>query len=138
MEDESKKGSKISLVVGGVGIRRGRIVNSQKAMLALADSIDPYLNDSGFLLNAPFEVVSFIFRYGDVYGEPQIDAVDLKHAELPVAAEVPIDELRVLPQDQVEQAFASVLIPSLRAVATKFALPTSGIDKYCQERGLKM
>ena len=138
MEDESKQENRISLVVGGVALRRGRIVNSQKAMLFLADSIDPYLHEAAFLEDAPFEVISFIFRYGDTYGEPQIDEIDFKHSELPVAAEVPIDELRVQPQETVERAFASVLIPSLRAVAHKYALPTVGIDRYCLDKGLNM
>ena len=127
------------LTVGGVGLKRGWIVNSQKAMLSLAAEIHPYLVEPNFLEDAPFKTISFIFQYGDKYSlQPEIEDVDTKHSELPVSAEVSMDELRVLPVEDVKRAFSSVLIPALREVADRFKLPTAGIDRYCNERGLKM
>jgi hypothetical protein len=127
------------LAVGGVGLKRGRIVNSQKAMISLATELNPYLIESGFLDDAPFSLVNFIFRYGDRFSTvADIDPVDTKNDELPVAAEVPLDQLRVSNVEDVKRAFASVLIPALRAVATLYDLPQEGIRRFCAEYGYEM
>ena len=120
----------------GVGLKKGRIVNGQKAMISLATDINPYLHDSKFLKDAPFSLVSFIFRYGDTFSlKADIEPINKKHDELPVAAEVPMDELRTSSLEDVKKAFAKVLLPALRSVASVYNLPTSGIQSFCDEHG---
>lgn len=125
------------LAVGGVGLKKGRIVNAQKAMISLAMEINPYLREGKFLDGAPFTLINLIFRYGDKYSElAEIEDIDSVHGELPVAVEVPMDELRVASVETVRAAFASVLIPALRLIAQNFNLPSDPIDRFCGEGNL--
>ena len=128
--------TKALLAVGGVGLKKGKIVNGQKAMISLAMDINPFLRDSQFLKDAPFSLVNFIFRYGDSFSmEADIEPIDQKNEELPVAAEVPMDELRTSSVDEVKEAFASVLLPALNSIATIYNLPTEGIQSFCEQYG---
>ncbi len=131
--------TKAVLAVGGVGLKKGRIVNAQKAMISLAYELNPYLQESDFLKDAPFCLVSFIFRYGEKFSQtPDIDPIDLKNKELPVAAEVPMDELRTSSVDDVKRAFAGVLLPALTTVAEYYSLPKCGLERFCTEHGYNL
>ena len=129
--------NKKPLIVGGVGLKPGRIKFAQQSMIALATDLNNYLVRYKFLDGAPFSTIHAIFRYGNKYSKsPTIKNIDSKHDELPVTVEVPLDDLQLSSLDEVTQAFTSVLIPALRFIGIHFNLSPAGLDQYCRDREL--
>jgi len=119
---------------GSVGLKRGRIKNSQKAISQLMEKINPFLVQSSFLDGAPFELISVIIRWGDNYSKvADIRKVDKRHKELPVAFEVPLDELRMESVEKLEVIYAKYAIQILRQVTEDFNLSEQVIDSLEQK-----
>ena len=111
------------LLIGGVGLVKGKIRNDGIAMVAVCDFLEPLL--AGCLNDAPFDTISLIIRYGaESKDEIEIGRIDQFHAELPVAVQVDIAEFQSIQSDSTElrSAFLAQTIRALHAVAEKYNL----------------
>jgi len=125
--------TKPCLIVGGVGIKKGRIRNSQQAMIRLAKDINPFLIEEGLLKGAPFELINVIFRYGSKF-DPNADrgSIYKPRNELPIAVEVDINTLRNESVDVVWRAFAEVLVSALFQVVSIYKLNPRGVERFVE------
>lgn len=132
-------GSNTVFVIGGVALKKGRIRNSQKAMVAFTKEINPYLIEAGFLDSAPFKLINAVIRYGDSFSEVvEIGSVDKRHQELPIAIEVALDDLKLKSVEEVKNCYAAMFIGGLLHVADEFGLPKDGILSYCKDNGFSL
>lgn len=121
------------LVVGGVGLKRGRIKNAPKAMVLLAKELNPVLQEEGYLVGAPFALMNVIFRYGSKFDpEPDCESISQSDRELPFAVEVDMDKLANAPVEVVWRAFAEVLLAALIRIAGRYNLNPRGVHKYAE------
>lgn len=115
--------NKNMIVFGTVGLKPGRIRNTQPAMIALAKKINPPLISASFLAGAPFDLISVIIREGNCFSETsELGRVDRKHKELPAAFEVPMDELKTASQEELMVIFSKYTVQLLDDIAEKYDL----------------
>lgn len=121
------------LVVGGVGLKKGRIKNAQKAMVLLAKELNPVLREEGYLVGAPFSLMNVIFRYGSKFDpRPDCEPISQTHNELPFAVEVDMDKLANAPVEVVWRAFAEVLLGALVRIAEQYNLNPRGVHRFAE------
>lgn len=127
----------IVVVLGGVGLIKGDIRESGRAMVEITQEINPYLVEDGFLADVPFKLLNGIIRFGvkfDPYA--QVGPIDKRNNELPFAFEIEMAPLRRAPKDEVKAVFVKALIPALSAIAIKYELPVNGLAAYSKAKGL--
>lgn len=131
------RGNKILIGFGAVGLKVGRIKNTQKSLMQLMEVLNPILAGNGFLDGAPFGRISVIVREGFKYSETiEIEKIDRRHKELPVAFEVPLDELRLASVDHLCEIYMKYTLQILEAVSVKFDLDGKVIEKLREDLGL--
>lgn len=118
MNDQKRR----KLLIGAVGLVKGSVRNGGKAMVATCDDLEQQLDRTGFLINAPFEVISLILRYGTKWGDPEVGRINRAHSELEVAVEVPMAEIRMLELAELTKVVKTVTLQALVAVASKYGL----------------
>lgn len=116
---------KRELLIGGVNLVKGRVKDVGKAMLAICDQFEPEFEETRFLEDAPFDVVSLLLRFGTKWGTPSIGKVNKRYFELEVGIEVPLDELKVMNYESLESVVRKVTLESLLVVAEQFGLESS-------------
>jgi hypothetical protein len=117
------------LLIGGVGLVRGRIKDAGRVMVEICDALEPLLNEIGFVKRAPFRTVSLIIRFGETTDlTPQYDPIDRRHDELLVAVELEMAKLRFESKDVVKRAFYDATLTVLDDVARKFDLPALPLE----------
>jgi hypothetical protein len=52
------------LLIGGVSLVKGRVREAGPAMREICDELEPLLQDIDFVVNAPFNTISMIIRFG--------------------------------------------------------------------------
>jgi hypothetical protein len=116
--------SRRNLLIGAVGLVKGKVRDDGKAMLSICNELEPYFKSHRLLHGAPFSCISLILRYGTTTSErPEIGKIDERHSELHVAYELPINDLRLLDYDKLRARLREATIESLVAIARKFGLP---------------
>ena len=116
------KNGKRELLIGAVGLVKGSVKNGGKAMVNVCDELDPEFERIRFLENAPFAVVSLIIRYGANWGVPELGRINRRHAELEVAIEVPMSDVRMLDESRLTAVVRKLVLESLVEVAMKYGL----------------
>lgn len=107
------------LLIGGVGLVKGNIKDAGKAMVSICDELEPSFSGEMYE-NTPFETVSLIFRYGTKITLPEIGRINKKHAELEVAVELPMSELRIMRYDDLRARFKAETLRALIAIGDKY------------------
>lgn len=119
------------MILGGVALIKGRIPHASEAMVMISKEIDPFLKESGFIPNAPFDYINGIIRFGEKYSSAaEIPPIIKKYREQPFAVEVPMDEIRPMSLCDTRRAFDRVVILTLKQIAEKYRLPMDGLSKY--------
>lgn len=115
--------NKRHLLLGGVGLVKGKIRNDGTAMVAVCDTLEPFL--SNCFSGVSFDAVSVIVRYGaETIDDVEIGRIDKIHRELPVAVQVAISDLQSIQSEPLalQSAFQNQALKALNAVAEKFDL----------------
>ena len=118
------------LLIGGVGLVRGRVRDAGPVMVEICDELEPHLNEIGFTDSAPFRTVSLILRFGEKEDlSPEYSRIDRRHQELPVAVELPMEVLRKAKRDELKQLFRAATMATLIDVGRKYDLPVTDLEK---------
>lgn len=117
------------LLIGGVSLIKGRVREAGLAMKEICDELEPFLNEIGFVDDAPFKTVSLIIRFGEKTDlTPDYDPINKRHSELPVAVEMELASLRTASKEVVKNAFVKATIDVLIDVAQKYNLPAQQLE----------
>lgn len=124
------------LVLGGVGLIKGRIRESQGAMIEITREINPFLVNSNTLENAPFSLLSGCILYGNRFDPfAKIGPINKVHDEFSFSVEVEMLPLQFANKEIVKLAFVSAVIPALLVITDKFELTNTGILNYAKSQG---
>ncbi|MBW2647103.1 MAG: immunity protein 39 [Deltaproteobacteria bacterium] len=115
--------TKRHLLIGAVGLVKGKVREDGKAMVSICDELEPYFVSENLLEGAPFQVISLIVRYGTIMMEPELGKINRRYSELEVAVELPMGEVKKLNYDELRERFKKVTMDALIAVARKYDLP---------------
>jgi hypothetical protein len=113
---------KREILIGAVGLVKGSVRNGGRAMVAVCDELEPEFEQTGFLSDAPFKVVSLVLRYGTKWGEPDLGKINKRHSELEVGIELPISELRIMDEASLNAVVKKAALEALVATAQKYDL----------------
>lgn len=116
------KNGKRELLIGGVGLVKGRVKNAGKAMIKVCDELEPEFERIRFLEKAPFTTISLIIRFGMRWGPPELERVNHRHSELDVGIEAPMIELRMLDESKLAGVFKKLTLEALVEIAMKYNL----------------
>jgi hypothetical protein len=123
MSDEEDRARR-RLLIGGVGLVRGRVAHAGPVMAEICDAWEPVLREIGYLDQAPFKTVSLVIRFGRcTSASPELSRVDRKNEELPASFELPMETLRSADRVQLRELFERVTELTLRHVAQTYGLP---------------
>ena len=118
------------LLIGGVGLVRGRVRDSGPVMVEICDELEPLLRESGYSDSAPFRTVSLVLRFGNEKNlEPEYGPVDKKHSELPVSVELEMGTLRRMSREAVKREFLTATLSILIDVARRYDLPKEDMER---------
>lgn len=118
------------LVIGAVGLVRGRVRGLGEACTVVRDELGAALEESNWFPDAPFKCVSLVLRLGTSSDElPQCGKVGKRYGELPVAIERRLDDLRALSTqpDQLREAVRSAVLICLARIAALYDLPCDSL-----------
>lgn len=121
------------LLIGAVGLVKGRVRDDGKAMVSICDELEPHFVDKKLLDGAPFDVISLILRYGTKETGAKIGRINKRHAELEVAIELPMEEVRALQYGALRQRIRNVTLDALIAVSDKYDL--NATHWQCMRKG---
>lgn len=117
------------LLIGGVGLVKGRIRDAGPVMAEICDEWEPHLRACHFVRDAPFKTVSLIIQFGDTESEArEFMRIDGRRGELPVNYEIPMARLRRETRERVAAEFRRVTKLVLIATAEKYGLPVPVLD----------
>ena len=112
------------LLIGGVGLVRGRVRDAGPVMVEICDELEPVLRGGGYSEQAPFRTVSLILKFGTKKSLiPEYGSLDKKHCELPVSVELEMRALRRMPREDVKKEFLIATLSVLVDVAQRYGLP---------------
>ncbi len=116
------------LLIGGVGLVRGRVRDAGPVMVEICNELEPLLRESGYSDSAPFKTVSLILRFGAQSKlDPEYGALDRRHSELPVSVELEMGKLRRMGREDVKREFLLATLSVLVDVAQRYGLPQDGL-----------
>lgn len=121
------KNEKKELLIGAVGLVKGNVRNDCQAMIEISKMLEPEFESTGFLDDAPFDVVSLILRYGETWGGVKVERIN-RHKEVEVAVELPMAEVRSMDFDSLSKTVMIATLQSLVEVGDKYDLPR---DRWC-------
>ena len=129
MEDERR-----ILLIGGVGLVKGRVRDAGPIMVEICNELEPALREACFTRDAPFRTISLILRFGHKRClVPEYDPVDDVHSELPVVVELEMRALRQMTRDDLKREFLIATLEALVHAARNFNLPTEMCERTLRE-----
>ena len=112
------------LLIGGVGLVKGRVKLAGPVMREICDELEPSLQRVKFTENMPFRTISMIVRFGEQTRlTPEFEPLNRRHSDLPVSVELPMEELRGLKRPQLKERLLEATYQVLEATAEKYDLP---------------
>jgi hypothetical protein len=112
-----------TLLIGGVGLIRGRVRDAGAIMVEICDELEPLLRSIGYTDQAPFKTVSLVLRFGNkTQIEPEYGHLDIKHSEMPVSIELEMSKLQSKKRDEIKRDFMIATLSVLIAVARSYGL----------------
>jgi len=110
------------LLLGGVGVVKGRIKGAGRIMVELCDELDPIIKQSEFYKQAPFELLNGIIRFGTKDDdEPEYEL--LRNNELAFAVEVDMVNLKNQQKNEIKKKFLEIILGALKKIAHKYNVP---------------
>jgi hypothetical protein len=122
---------------GAVALVKGRVRNDISTMTAVRNELESVLNKSGWFPSAPFKSIGLIIRYGTKTNlKPAFEGIHKSSAELQVAVELNMDELRLVHRDsrKLEGIARGAITMALLGVADEYQLSKQAIETYISQR----
>ena len=112
----------LHLVIGGIDLVKGNVPYADVAMLRVSKELEPELERTRFLDDAPFKVIRLTIRFGTQWGEPDFTPIDKRYSELGVDIEMPMSRVRFMGVNRVEHVIKKATLQVMVAVAQKYGL----------------
>ena len=88
------------LLIGGVGLIKGRIKNFGSAMVKVCDDIKPIIVNSNAFEEMPFEQINMVIRWGhEEVAEPEIGPLNKKQKVINVATTIALSDGKAVEND---------------------------------------
>lgn len=88
------------------------------------DEVEQVIDESGFLINAPFRWVGLVFRFGARSGGPvYYQRIDKKYGDLPVAIELDAHEVSKASREELKRLFLIATLRVLVHIAIRYDRP---------------
>lgn len=120
-------GGKLGLV--GVSLTMARVPKSTlDAFKAVEEELEPILEKSGYLSDAPFSWVTLAIRFGLKNEEkPRYMAINKEYGDLPLAIEVDVHEMLGAQLDELQRIFRAASLRALIHAGEKYGRPTAAL-----------
>ncbi|WP_298465963.1 Imm39 family immunity protein [uncultured Erythrobacter sp.] len=123
------------LGLGGVSLTMARVPKYDlDAMQLVTDQIEPIMEESGYLLDAPFSWVTLMIRYGLKNEEkPHYMAINRKFGDLPLAIEVDVHEMLGASLEELHNIFKRASLLALIHAGQRYDRPVESLKKMLEE-----
>lgn len=101
-----------------------------QALSAVRDELEAVLIESGYCENAPFSWVTISIRFGLKEEEkPHYQAINKKYGDLPLAIEIPTEEMQGASLDELKQLFRRAALRALIHAGEKHSRPVDELKE---------
>lgn len=117
--------SKYPVLIGGVGLIKGRIKNIGQAMASVCDEVKPVIEQSNAFEGMPFNEINMIIRWAEEsVSEPEIGPLRKSKQSLEVATTISLREGKVVENnpEQLKSLVKAELAKVLKAIEVKYGL----------------
>lgn len=117
--------SKYPVLIGGVGLVKGRIKNIGQAMVAVCDDVKPVIEQSNAFEGMPFKEINMVIRWAEEgISEPEIGPLRKSQQSLDVATTISFREGKAVENnpDQLKSLVKAELTKVLNAIGVKYGL----------------
>lgn len=117
--------SKYPILIGGVGLVKGRIKNIGQAMVSVCDEVKPLIEQSNAFDAMPFKEINMVIRWAEEsVSEPEIGPLRKSKKSLDVATTISLREGKSVENnpDQLKYLVKAELNKVLNAIEVKYGL----------------
>ena len=117
--------SNYPILIGGVGLVKGRIKNIGQAMVAVCDEVKPVIEQLNAFESMPFKEINMVIRWAEEsICEPEIGPLRKPKQSLEVATTISLRDAKAVENDpdQLKSLVKAELIKVLEAISVKYGL----------------
>ena len=117
--------SKYPVLIGGVGLIKGRIKNIGQAMVAVCDEVKPVIEQLNAFEGMPFNEINMVIRWADEsINKPEIGPLHKSKKSLEVATTISLREGKAVENnpEQLKSLVKAELAKVLKAIEVKYGL----------------
>ncbi|MEH6713913.1 MAG: Imm39 family immunity protein [Paraglaciecola polaris] len=117
--------SKYPVLIGGVGLIKGRIKNIGQAMVSVCDEVKPVIEQSNAFEGMPFNEINMVIRWAEEsINEPEIGPLRKTKQSLEVATTISLREGKAVENnpEQLKSLVKAELAKVLKAIEVKYGL----------------
>ena len=115
--------SNYPILIGGVGLVKGRIKNLGQAMAAVCEEVRPLIEQSNAFEGMPFKEINMVIRWDEnSVSEPEIGPLRKSNQSLEVSTTISLREGKAVENepDQLELLVKSELTKVLKLIEAKY------------------
>jgi hypothetical protein len=99
-----------------------------EAFKMVEKELEPIIEQSGYLLDAPFSWVTIAIRFGlKNEAKPHYMAINKKYGDLPLAIEIDVHEMLGASLDELQRIFRSAALRALIHAGERYGRPTTAL-----------
>lgn len=119
----------------GVSLTTARVPRHDlEAFKMVERELEPILEESGYLVDAPFSWVTLAIRYGLKNEEkPRYMAINKKYGDLPLAIEVDVHEMLGASLEELQKIFRFAALRALIHAGERYNRPTAALKDLASE-----
>lgn len=117
--------SKYPVLIGGVGLVKGRIKNIGQAMVSVCDEVKPLIEQTDAFDAMPFKEINMVIRWAEEsINEPEVGPLRKSKQSLEVATTISLREGKSVENDpeQLKSLVKAELGKVLKAIEVKYGL----------------
>ncbi len=117
--------NKYPVLIGGVGLIKGRIKNIGQAMVLVCDEVKPVIEQMNAFEGMPFNEINMIIRWGEEsINEPEIGPLRKSKQRLEVATTISLREGKAIENnpDKLKAMVKTELSKVLKAIEEKYGM----------------
>lgn len=117
--------SKYPILIGGVGLIKGRVKNIGQAMVAVCDEVKPVIEQSNAFEGMPFNEINMVIRWAEEgINEAEIGPLSKSKQSLEVATTISLREGKAVENnpEQLKSLVKAELAKVLKAIEVKYGL----------------